>query len=288
MKLLLAGGSGFIGQHLVESFSKEFQICTTSRKTFDQSAEIEKIDVDLRYESSIRKFPADIDAIISLIQSPNYRSFPKYTKEVYESSIIANINLANYALKKNIERFIFFSTGSVYENYDMEIKEGNLLAPKSLNGRVKLATESVLELYADKFNLCIFRLFFPYGPGQVDRVIPILVNKIANNDVVTLEGDSGLFFNPTFTPDLTKVLEKALSDRWQGCFNLAGPETVSVRSVASEIGKILDKDVNFRRKSTETKSVIADTDKLYSLIRKSEMTPFNTGIRRTVSCDSTN
>ena len=283
MKLLLAGGSGFIGQQLIKKLSVSNEIYSVSRTSGKVNNNVENINVDLREENLIRQLPSEIDAVISLIQSPNYRFFPDGALDVYQSSVIANINLANYGLKNKVDNFIFFSSGSVYENYTVPLLESQLLNPESLNGKVKLATESVLNLFEENFNLCIFRLFFPYGPGQVDRMIPILADKIRNEEPVMLEGERGLFFNPIFSEDIAMITERAIIGKWKGCFNLAGTKTVSVKEVSDLIGVILGRSVRFDRETNQTKKIIPKTDKLYALIDECALTPLSDGLKQTLN-----
>jgi nucleoside-diphosphate-sugar epimerase len=82
-------------------------------------------------------------------------------------------------------------------------------------------------------------LFFPYGPGQTDRLIPNLIVRVRQGTPVVLAGGRGFPLSPTFVEDIADVFVTALEGGWTGCLDVAAPEVASLQAVAEEIGRQL-------------------------------------------------
>jgi nucleoside-diphosphate-sugar epimerase len=200
---------------------------------------------DLATEIDLNSLPTQIDAVFHLAQSRRYRDFPAAAGEIYAINTAATATLLQYAAAAGATRFILASTGTVYEPYAGRLAEETRVIPTSFYSATKLAAEALLQGWRSKFRCCALRLFFPYGPGQTERLIPSLVERIRAGRTVTLDGRDGLVLVPTFVDDLAAVFVAALECEWNGIFNVAAPHPVTLRELALTIGRVIGVEPRF-------------------------------------------
>ena len=106
----------------------------------------------------------------------------------------STINLIRLAEEKQIQKFIYASSMSVYGKTSINpIKENHSLKPLSCYGNSKLSSEHYLRILGKKFNPVILRLFNVYGPGQNMKnlnqgMVSIYLAQVLENNKIIVKG----------------------------------------------------------------------------------------------------
>lgn len=242
MRILITGATGFIGRHLVAVLEQNHKLFALYRGGIVQVGKIEWFRCDLGVPLNTELLPKAIDVVVHLAQSRRYREFPVGAEEVFSVNVASTMSLLNYATIAGAHQFILASTGSVYTPDPGPRTEEMPLEPKSFYAASKLAAEVLARPFSAHMKVCILRLFFPYGPGQKERLVSDLIGRVTEGRPVTIKGTSdGLLFNPTYISDVAMIIRQSIEEEWGGTLNVASPRTISIREAARCIGSVLGK-----------------------------------------------
>lgn len=286
MRVLLTGGSGFIGTRLAKRLCEAHELYCVVRQTgVPLPSGTIPVAADLAAEFPPDCLPARIDAVLHLAQSPDYRSFPERAGSMFAINTAATAALLEYALAAGASHFVLASTGTIYEPYVGRLAEDASVAPTSYYSATKLAAEALIRGWQGRFPACALRLFFPYGPGQTGRLISELVERIRSGLAVTLDGcGDGLILTPTFVDDIAAVFEAALNAAWNGVFNVAAPHPVGLRQLADQIGHVIGKEPRFARSGASVAPhIVPELGRLAERFDLQRFRPLPAGLMETVA-----
>ena len=184
-KILISGGTGFIGYHLAkEALRRGFQVSSLSKNTPIKKRYLKKVKyiiTDISNKNSInKKIKENFDYVVNLAGYVDHSNKIK----TYKSHYLGCKNISNFFLKDKIESFIQVGSSMEYGLVKSPQKENFICEPKSVYGRAKfLSTQYLLNLYKKKkFPITIVRLYQVYGPYQdLNRFIPVLINSCKDN-----------------------------------------------------------------------------------------------------------
>ncbi|MEO6729279.1 MAG: UDP-glucose 4-epimerase GalE [Candidatus Dojkabacteria bacterium] len=155
-KILVSGGAGYIGSHMVKSLLEHGYDVTvwdnfsnSSLKNLEKVQEItgkkiEVVDIDLR--KVIKQNLLDIDTIVNFAALKSVGESVKDPLAYYENNVYGTVNLLNFAKANSINKFIFSSTSAVYGNAPTEVvNEETPTNPESPYGESKLMSEKVIR-----------------------------------------------------------------------------------------------------------------------------------------------
>ena len=192
--LLIIGGTGFIGTHLIRQISKSnFNIyCLSTRhlKSDKKLKYIKYILCDISNRTKLFKTLSrySFDIVVNLGGHVNHTEW----KKTYNTHYLGCKNLADYFLNKKISKFIQLSSSLEYGSNSSPHLEKMKINIKKLKtaysiGKAK-ATRYLLKLNKKKnFPVTILRLYLAYGPGQdYNRIIPITIKNFINQRKISL------------------------------------------------------------------------------------------------------
>lgn len=291
-KILIAGGSGFIGGHLLSGLCAGNDIEAIGRKEsrHKYAENIRFTEFDL--SNAGKEFylnGKDYDTAIFLAQSDCYRRLPDRAEELFSVNVMGFLRFIDAVRRGGVKHVIYASSGNVYRPSVFASKENDSLSPGDLYGLSKKMAEEMLGHYADYFKITILRFVFVFGEGQTDRYIPNIIKTLTDGKKILLqrtaqEGSAtgGLRSNPIYVKDAVKIIRKIMEDNIEGVFNVAGNEVLSVRQIADIIGGRLGVKPEFQiLPSIRPGDIIVDNQKLTEFYRE-ELTPFSAGIRNTL------
>jgi len=285
-KILLTGANGFIGQAFFHSLKQKYEIFSVVRHKRQEDEQNSHI-IECDFTSPIfDHFPSDIDAIVHLAQSNEYRNFPEKAHDIFAVNVASTAALLEWATKEKVKNFILASTGSVYEPYTESLIESISSVPESYYSITKRSAELLCKPYEKFLSICIFRLFFPYGEGQKDKLIPNLIESIQTGKEITLHGTEGMLLCPTYIKDLIDIFDEALMKNWNGIYNLANAELISLKTLCEKIGKILGKQPKFLRGSGTSLKIQPSLKKLENVFDLSNFHSVDNGLKKMLKNDT--
>ena len=202
---LVTGGAGFVGSHLVEELVgrgvETFVIDNFSTGSIENLKAVES-DGNLHIihgdvEKSLVSIPKDkkIDVVFHEAAIASVPASIQDPELVHNVNVNMTLDLMNYCVRQDINRFVFASSAAVYGVVEGEVKESILCRPASPYGAGKLAIEDYLHAYQTSFALdsVMLRYFNIYGPrqklGDYSGVITIFIENLLNGVAPTITGD---------------------------------------------------------------------------------------------------
>lgn len=246
MKVLVTGGAGFIGSHVVDRLTAHGimpLIFDHHRSTVHTNVEHfigSVLDVE-----ALRIAMTGIHAVIHLAAVADVREVfedPFYAEVVNTRGTICVLEAAR---RSNVKRVIYGSTTWVYSDCPQsEVDEETLIPPPShLYTATKLASEYYCRAYAALYELeyTILRFGIPYGPRARDgAVIPIFVSKTLKGEPLTVSGDGMQFRQFVYVEDLTEGIVLALKPAAVNrVYNLDGDDCITVTQIVQTLRELL-------------------------------------------------
>jgi nucleoside-diphosphate-sugar epimerase len=286
MRVVLTGGSGFVGAalapRLLSAGHELFCVCRPGFST----AFGESVTWDSSSPNDLSGFPKTADAVVHLAQSRSYRLFPADSQEMFAVNVAMAMALLNWSAQAGVKRFCLVSSGALYEPFSGLLKEHSAVAPLGFLGASKLASETLARPFSNLFSLNVLRLFFPYGPGQRNRLIPELIRRIREGIPVQLAAnDEGVRLTPTFIDDVVEVILASVAHAWTDTLNVASPELVSIRRIATVVGRHLDIEPRFEAVSTPAVDIVPDLTLLKSRFPINRFAQLEDGVRKMIDAE---
>jgi nucleoside-diphosphate-sugar epimerase len=222
-----------------------------------------------------------VDAVIHLAQANV--PFPEGADALFAVNVAATQRLLEHARRSGARRFVLASSGSVYGGSTRPLTEESPLAARDFYSATKVAAERLTQAYDEHLETAILRLFVPYGPGQVRRMIPRLVERIRSGEPVQLNSEGRPRMNPIHVDDVVRVLLRALEGAESlGLVNVAGDDVTDVRAVSELIGEFLGLEPRFEASGVEVADIVADNTRLHAVLGDARLVPLREGIERMV------
>ena len=246
MKVLVTGGSGFIGSHVVDKLRDKgvnVRVYDMIMPTFRN--DIEYYQGSLLDRTALEMAMEGVNIVYHLGAIADVKDV--YKDPLYSESINTRgtINILEAAKNEGVIKFVYGSTTWVYSDTDVEFvdESTSLHAPSHLYTATKIASEYYCQSYSKLYGLktTILRYGIPYGPrARGGAVIPIFVRKALNNEPLTIAGDGAQFRNFVYVEDLAKgniLGARKIADN--KIYNLEGDVKISIKDIAETIKKIL-------------------------------------------------
>ena len=292
MKVLVTGGSGFIGNHVVNKLlthGVDVRILDMlAPPEVRENVEFTKGSIlDLNV---VRPAMHRVDAVIHLAAVADVRDVfndPHYAEQI---NVRGTANILEAMRMVGLKRVVFGSTTWVYSDVvETDVDETTaLLPPSHLYTATKIAGEHYCRSYSQLYGLepTILRFGIPYGPGaRPGAVIPIFVDKAINGNPLTLQGDGMQFRKFIYVDDLAEGIVAALKPvAINQTYNLDGHQKVSIREIAETVQKILG-DVTIEYIDARPGDFVgkdASSAKALRELAWQATTPFEEGVRRYV------
>ena len=256
-KILVTGHTGFLGSHLIESLSKNYQVIGISDK-ITKNSKIKQIRKDIR-KIKPSDIPKNISYIIHLAALTDVQYCQKYPTRCFEINVMGTQNLLEIAKKLN-SKFIYLSTSHVYGiPKSLPIKENNPLHPNSNYSASKLAAEIICESYSKSYDVdcTVLRIFSVYGPNSpLHLVTSKIISQILTKDTLQL-GNTDSKRDFIFVKDVISAIQLVMKkSKGFNIYNVGNGKSYSILELCNIVKKIAGKNISIKSK----KSLLRKTD----------------------------
>lgn len=263
MKVLVTGGAGFIGSHLVDSLlydNHDVVVIDNFDLFYPRSIKQSNISAHVQHENYLL-FEADIcdrdrifdiigkekpDVVVHLAAKAGVRPSVANPLSYVEVNINGTVNLLDASIKFGVKKFIFASSSSVYGlNEKVPFAEADpILHQASPYGATKASGEALCRSYSNCYQLPIvaLRFFTVYGPRQrPDLAIYKFASKIRNMESIELFGDGSSSRDYTYIADIIIGIRAAIEYRTNGydVFNLGNDHPTQLSELVKELQVLL-------------------------------------------------
>ena len=188
-KILVVGGTGFIGYHVIqEAQKKKWKITSISLKKPNKNRYLKRVKYLLvnwiNYKSLKKKITGDFDYVVNAGGYGKHMSFNEGGDEIFNSHYNGLLNLIKIIPRRKLKRFIQIGSSAEYGEAPAPQNEDFHCSPSSPYGLAKFAGTSLLKtLYSSqKYPAVILRFFSVYGPKQdKNRVLPQIIDGCLKN-----------------------------------------------------------------------------------------------------------
>jgi len=245
-KLLVLGGSGFIGSHVARRGIKNgFETFVLSKRIPPKSEIIEGvnyINLDISHKIELKKiFNISFHYIVNLSGDINHSPFFKSGNEIIDIHFNSIVNLIFHLKKDKLIRFVQIGSSDEYGDNIAPQHEAQIEKPFSTYSFAKSATTNFIKYLfkSENFPGTILRPFIIYGPGQkTDRLIPYVIKKAINNEKFPVSSGKQIR-DFLYVDDAVEAIFLALeNDLVNGrLINIGSGEPRSVKSIIEKIIK---------------------------------------------------
>lgn len=226
-RILVFGGTGFIGQHFVETLKEQ------KRKVFIFRGNLQKKEPT--------KALKNIDIVVNLVGFFN-------NTDCYPFNLLTSFNFLQAAKDSKVKKIIFISSGAVYGRYKQKpYLETDALHPVTNYGLSKYLSEEMYQWYSELYSIptIVLRLSNTYGPGNKIGIISETMNSIANNKPLTLFGNGMEKRDFVYVKDVAKAIVKSIDYPLKdfSVFNISGSKVFSTMDIISKIEKVTGKKI---------------------------------------------
>ena len=255
-RLLLTGGAGFIGSHVVERLagSNEIVVLDTLRRNalapagLDRHPRVPLIEGDVLDPAAVARAIDGCDAVIHLASIAGVDTVLKNPVLTMRVSLLGTANLLDAAMASGrIQRFIDFSTSEVFGRYAYNVTEwdattlGAVGEARWTYAVAKLATEHLAMNYWKQYGLptCSIRPFNIYGPRQVgEGAVHHFIVRALRGDPLEIHNDGSQIRAWCYVDDIVDGILLALTrpEAVGHAFNIGNPRsTLTIHALAKEI-----------------------------------------------------
>ena len=251
MKLLVTGGAGFIGSHLLQLLVQDADIETVVLDNLSSGSyshvpgSIRLVEGDICDKNIDELFAAEhFDAVIHLAAQTMVPYSLEHPDEDCNTNLMGIINILECCRKHGVKSVVFSSSAAIYgDNLNVPLKESERPLPTSFYGLTKMASEHYLRLYHDLYgiNTTVLRFANVYGERQGEGgeggVISIFCKLLAAGKPVTVFGNGEQTRDFVYAGDIAKALLKAVSLEGHHTINISTQEETSLNQLLEAFRK---------------------------------------------------
>jgi len=247
MKVLVTGGAGFIGSHVVDKVrdaGHEPRILDLVESPWHD--DVETVIGDLTDTDTARAAARGCDAIIHLAAMADVNQVVNDPVRTNNVNTHGTFTLLEAAKAESVGRFIYASTVWAYGNStspEPHTEDTPLELPPHFYTATKLAGEMYCNSYGVLYGVAstILRFGIPYGPrARPAAVVPAFIGRAQSGTPLTISGDGSQTRQFVYVEDLAEGTAAALAPAAAGrVYNLVGDETTSVRQIADTICEVV-------------------------------------------------
>lgn len=252
MRVLITGGSGFIGSHLVQRFQGRAEIVVLDNLRTGRRSNLEGlhhifVEGSITDRSLVREAMRGVDFVFHLAAVVSVPESMERPAECVDINIHGLLNVLQAASDEKVRKVVFASSAAVYgDNPEVPTHETMRPEPKSPYAITKLDGEYYLEMFRRHHGLdsASLRFFNVFGPRQDPNsvyaaAVPIFIQKALSGSDITIFGDGGQTRDFIHVSDIAAALEHcATRQDIHGTYNAGRGDSITILELAAMIQRL--------------------------------------------------
>ena len=291
-RILVVGGTGFIGHHLLKETVRRGWSCTSvSLNAPIQHRKIAKVNyvfADVTNKSELKsKLDDYYDYVVNLGGYPDHNLLNEGGDKIINNHFAAVINLVSATSRRKLKRFVQIGSSDEYGKAQEPQTETTREQPISPYSIAKVASTHFIQMLhrSEQFPGVTLRPFLIYGPGQDEkRFIPQVIKGCLSESPFPISEGKQLRDFCHVNDAVEAIMLAMMSDDSNGnIFNVGSGVPITIRSVVEKITNIINKgkplfgEVSFR--PGENMYLYANIDSIHKVLKWEPTVNFDTGIR---------
>lgn len=255
MRVLVLGGSGFIGSHLVDALLDQGK----SVRVFDRSPEryrplpsgVDFIQGNFEDSTLLAEALTDVDQVFHMISTTIPATSNLDPVSDVQGNLINTIRLLELMRAESVRRLIYLSSGGMVYGIPQSnfLRENHQLKPITSYGIVKVAIENYLHMEKHLYGLepVILRASNPYGSRQghsgAQGVIGTFMWKLVNGEPIQIWGDGSIVRDFIYVRDLARLCVISADSEITGCYNAGSGIGHSIAEIVDAIQEVTGKNI---------------------------------------------
>lgn len=295
MKVLVTGGSGFLGSRFIQLFSDKYEITATTRSgvfSYLNCSELKKIKTvkcDIKDRKSVKKiFSSAFDVVLHAAAKIAATDNGSYPRDLFETNVIGTINVIEGAIEAGSKKLIFCSSMTVYSPENtVPVKENSLLSPLHFYGLSKKCAEDVIKTYTTSKHFKALLLRYPglYGLPRKSGYIYSIARKMIRNMPVKISTTGLKFWETMYIDDALNITERLIRKlKWKRDCEILncsyGEETDIIKTAYNIKEKLRSKSKIHIRQPLDYKPFYMSNLKLKSVLGSDFKYSFDNGLSK--------
>ena len=298
MRILVVGGAGFIGSHIVEHFNKKAEIrvldnlrtgYTDNIRNFD----VDFIEADVRDRDTVRKVMHNVDYVFHLAAMVSVPESMKNPCECVDINTKGTLIVLEEAARAGVKKLCLSSTSAIYGDNPVFPKiESMIPEPKSPYAVSKLDGEYYCNIFTQekKLNTACMRYFNVFGPRQdpgsaYAAAIPIFTEKAVKNETLTVYGDGAQTRDFVYVKDVVAANIHLTQSNLSGVYNVGYGKSATINNIVKQILKVTNSPSKIEylpERAGDVKHSLASIEKLLAT-GFTTSSNFNNGLKATIN-----
>lgn len=295
--VIVTGGAGFIGSHLVDELVKTGagvtvldDLSSGNKKNLKSSwEEIQFIEGDVRDEEILEEALEGQDLVFHLAANASVPKSVEKPSLDYQTNSTGTFNILNLSREQDVEKIVHASTAAVYgEPEYTPISEDHPLNPISPYGASKVSAERMVYAFGQVYGISytIFRIFNVYGPRQRKYVMYDFIKKL-RDDPSKLEvlGDGKQLRDFCYVGDAVRAFLLGV-ENGDDVYNLSGDSLIEIGELAELVVSKISQDAEIwytgSSWSGDIKKLVPDNSKIKRKLGFEEKTTIEDGVDKLI------
>lgn len=297
--VLITGGAGFIGSHLVDFLlDEDFTVVVLDNLSTGKMDNINSVRGrsakqfvgDVTNPNDVSKALTDVEIVLHLSAQSSVNVSMKRELFDAQNNVLGTLELLKQAHAKEIDHFLFTSTGGAIYGIpnNLPVSESHPEQPISIYGTSKLAAEKYIEFYQRMgLETSILRLANVYGPRQDPSgeagVISIFLGNILNNLPLHVYGDGSSSRDYIYVKDVADIILRLIDNPIQKPINVATGKEVFLKELLETIQNVTNtqpKIIYEDERHGDVKNIYLDPSRIKQLVGWTPSTNLAEGIKQ--------